>query len=130
MEEIKNISQSVASLTKGIELQMERLNLRNLSLQRRPTYGEDGIALAGNANDDGIGMVVCISELMIDGFDLVLGLDAIKYDGSGENKNFLGFFAPQKLVHADEGNNFFWCKETSEAVADTMKSALEWLCDM
>ena len=130
MEETKNISQSVASLTKGIELQMECLNQRNLSLQRRPTYGEDGIALAGNVNDDGIGMVVCISELMIDGFDLVLGLDAIKYDGSGENKKFRGFFAPQKRMHADEGNNFFWCKETPEAVAATMKSTLEWLCDM
>ena len=37
---------------------------------------------------------------------------------------------PDELMHADEGNNFFWCKETPEAVADTMKSALEWLCDM
>lgn len=107
MEETKDISQSVASLTKGIELQMERLNLRNLNLIIRPTYGEDGIALAGRVNDDGIGMVVCISDLMIDGFDLILGLDAIKYDGEVESRRFLSYYAPQKLMHADEENNFF-----------------------
>jgi hypothetical protein len=31
---------------------------------------------------------------------------------------------------ANEGNDFFWCKQTPEAVADTLERALEWLCDM
>lgn len=130
MEKTKDIPQRMASLTKGIELQMERLNLRNLSLQRRPTYGENGIALAGSVNNEGIGMVVCISDLEIDGFDLMIGIDAIKYDRVGKSKRFLGYFAPHKLMWANEGNDFFWCKQTPEAVADTLERALEWLCDM